>query len=88
VTRAVDGTDAAGSSWLRTLLAVAGRLLLLAAVIAVIGYLWLVVALGGRSPKWVEAMILKAAVPFTAYWVGGRDSTHRAAASCSQPPRC
>ncbi len=71
MTRAVAGTDTAGPSWLPTLLAVAGRLLLFAVVIAAIGSLWVALALGGRSPKWVEAMILMAAVPFTAYWLLG-----------------
>ena len=53
------------------LLAVTGRVLLLPAVIALIGYLWLAVALGGGSPKWIEQLVLVSPVAFTAYWLLG-----------------
>lgn len=59
------------------LLAVTGRVLLLPGVIALIGYLWLAVALGGGSPKWIEQMVLVSPVAFTAYWLlGWRPRNH------------
>ena len=67
-------------SWIPALLIVTGRLLLLPAGIALIGFLWLAVALGGGSPKWIEHMVLVSPVAFTAYWLlGWRPRDHRAA---------
>jgi hypothetical protein len=58
-------------------LAVTGRVLLLPAVIALIGYLWLAVALGGGSPTWIEQLVLMSPVAFTAYWaLGWRPRNH------------
>jgi len=57
--------------WPRMFLGAMGRILLLFAAIGVIGYLWLAVALGGGSPKWIERITLMAAVAFSAYWLLG-----------------
>jgi hypothetical protein len=54
--------------------------LLLPAVIALIGYLWLAVALGGGSPTWIEQLLLVSPVAFTAYWaLGWRPRNHTVA---------
>ncbi len=57
--------------WPRVLLAAMGRILLLFAALVVIGYLWLAVAMGGGSPKWIERITLMAAVAFSVYWLLG-----------------
>lgn len=53
------------------ILRVVGRILLLFAAMMAIGYLWLAVALGGGSPKWIERITLMAGVAFSAYWLLG-----------------
>jgi hypothetical protein len=63
-----------------TVLAVTGRLLLLPAVIALIGYLWLNVAMDGGSPRWIEHSVLVSPVAFTAFWLlGWRPRDHAGA---------
>lgn len=56
---------------LRRIAAVTGRVLLLPAVIAMLGCLWLSVARHGGSPTWIGQLVLVAPVAFAAYWLLG-----------------
>lgn len=51
--------------------AVAGWLLLLPIVVALLGYLWLWVATQGTAPVWIGQLVLVSPVAFTAYWLLG-----------------
>jgi len=76
----VTATNTNAKSWMPALMVATGRVLLLPAVLVLIGFLWLSVALGGGSPKWIEHLVLVSPVAFTAYWLlGWRPRDYRTA---------
>lgn len=76
----INGRPNAKNS-LPRLVAVAGWLLLLPVVVALLGCLWLSVAGRAESPAWIEQLVLVSPVAFTAYWLLGWSS------QASDPPR-
>ncbi len=67
-----ERTNAANS--LPRIIGAIGWLLLLPVGIALLGYLWLTVAMHGRGPTWIEQLVLVSPVAFTAYWLLGWSS--------------
>lgn len=67
----MNSRESRANEWPLLISRAAGRIALLIVAIALIGYLWLAVALGGGSPEWIERITLMAAVAFGAYWLLG-----------------